>query len=284
MAITFEQVDFIYFPKTPFEHLALKDVNVTFEDGKFYGVVGHTGSGKSTLVQHINALLLPTKGKVKVNGLEIINNKKSVDFKKIRKTCGLVFQFPEYQLFEETVLKDVMFGPKNFKFSEDDSLRFAKEALQTVGIDESLFDKSPFDLSGGQKRRVAIAGILAMNPDVIILDEPTAGLDPVGSKEIMDIFKILNEKGKTIILITHDMNVVYEYCNKVVVMSNGEIVYQGSKNELFDDKEKLSSFALKEPDLIRFKSLLAEKGVNFEKKETYDLDFLISNLLREVKR
>lgn len=283
MAIKFEQVNFIYFPKTPFEHKALFDINLEFENGKFYSIIGHTGSGKSTLVQNINALLLPTSGKVKVNDLEITNNKKTIDFKKVRKTSGLVFQFPEYQLFEETVLKDVMFGPKNFKYTDEEAALAAKEALSIVGIDESLYTKSPFDLSGGQKRRVAIAGILAMNPEVIILDEPTAGLDPVGSKEIMDIFKMLNEKGKTIILITHDMNIVYEYSQEVVVLNKGEVVYKGDKNSLFEDKEKLSTFHLKEPDLIRFKSKLAEKGFKIKTEGTYSLENLISNLLEEVK-
>ena len=283
MAIKFEQVNFIYFPKTPFEHKALFDINLEFENGKFYSIIGHTGSGKSTLVQNINALLLPTSGKVKVNDLEITNNRKNIDFKKVRKTSGLVFQFPEYQLFEETVLKDVMFGPKNFKYTDEEATLAAKEALSIVGIDESLYTKSPFDLSGGQKRRVAIAGILAMNPEVIILDEPTAGLDPVGSKEIMDIFKTLNEKGKTIILITHDMNIVYEYSQEVVVLNKGEVVYKGDKNSLFEDKEKLLAFYLKEPDLIRFKSKLAEKGFKIAKEDTYSLENLISNLLREVK-
>lgn len=283
MAIKFEQVNFIYFPKTPFEHKALFDINLEFENGKFYSIIGHTGSGKSTLVQNINALLLPTSGKVKVNDLEITNNKKTIDFKKVRKTSGLVFQFPEYQLFEETVLKDVMFGPKNFKYTDEEATLAAKEALSIVGIDESLYTKSPFDLSGGQKRRVAIAGILAMNPEVIILDEPTAGLDPVGSKEIMDIFKMLNEKGKTIILITHDMNIVYEYSQEVVVLNKGEVVYKGDKNSLFEDKEKLSAFHLKKPDLIRFKSKLAEKGFKIKTEGTYSLENLISNLLEEVK-
>lgn len=283
MAITFEKVDFVYYPKLPFQHQALYDINLKFEEGKFYAIVGHTGSGKSTLVQNINALLLPTTGKVIVNDNVISNNKKGIDFKKVRKTSGLVFQFPEYQLFEETVLKDVMFGPKNFKISDKDATKFAKEALGIVGISEDLFEKSPFDLSGGQKRRVAIAGILAMQPEIIILDEPTAGLDPVGSKEIMDIFKKLNKMGKTIILITHDMNVVYEYVDEVVVLNNGRVAYFDNKNKLFEDKEKLSSLHLKEPDLVRFKTLLREKGFKIDNKDAYTLDDLILNILSEVK-
>ncbi len=281
MAITFEKVNFTYFPKTPFEHKALHDINLKFEDGKFYALVGHTGSGKSTLVQNINALLLPTSGEVHIDELRVTPRKKDVGFKLIRRKCGLVFQFPESQLFEESVVKDVMFGPKNFGLKEEEAKAKALEALKLVGLDESLYEKSPFDLSGGQKRRVAIAGVLAMDPDVLILDEPTAGLDPAGSEAIMNIFKKLNEMGKTIILITHDMNVVYEYASNVVVLKEGKVVYDGDKNSLFEDYKALTKFNLKEPDLVRFTRLAREKGFKLSKNIS-SIEELVNELSKEV--
>ena len=281
MAITFEQVNYIYFPHTPFEHKALFDINIKFEDGKFYALVGHTGSGKSTLVQNINALLLPTFGEVHIDDLKVTSKKKDVNFRLIRRKCGLVFQFPESQLFEENVLKDVMFGPKNFGLKEEEAKEKAINALKLVGLDESYFEKSPFDLSGGQKRRVAIAGVLAMDPDVLILDEPTAGLDPVGSSSIMSMFKKLNEMGKTIILITHDMNVVYEYATNAIVLKEGKVVFDGYTDELFANTKKLEEFNLKEPDLVRFTRLAKEKGFKLN-ENTNSIEELVNELSKEV--
>ena len=192
MSITFEKVSYVYSDGTPFRYAALTDIDLSFTEGKMTAIIGQTGSGKSTLVQHLNALLKPTSGKVTVLDHEIIAGTEPKGLKKLRGKVGLVFQFPEYQLFEETVIKDIAFGPKNFGISEEEALKRAKEALKLVGLDESYEDKSPLELSGGQKRRVAIAGILAMNPDVIVLDEPTAGLDPLGTVSMMKLFKKLN--------------------------------------------------------------------------------------------
>ena len=193
----------------------------------------------------------------------------------------MVFQFPEAQLFEETVVKDVMFGPKNFGLKEEEAKAKAIEALKLVGLDESLYEKSPFDLSGGQKRRVAIAGVLAMEPDVIILDEPTAGLDPAGSVSIMNIFKKLNEMGKTIILITHDMNVVYEFASDVVVLKDGKVAYDGDKESLFNDSKSLREFNLSEPDVVRLRRIAKEKGFKLE-GNVRTLDELVEALAKEV--
>ena len=210
MSIKVNRVSHSYYKKTPNEVLALDNVSLNIEDGSFVALVGETGSGKSTLVQHLNALLLPDNGTIDVNEYTIVSKKrKNKHLHDIRKHIGLIFQFPEYQLFEETVLKDVAFGRKNFGVKEAEALEKAKEALKLVKIDESYYERTPFELSGGERRRVAIAGILALDPDVLVLDEPTAGLDYEGSKYVMDLVKGLNNKGKTIILVTHDMDIVY---------------------------------------------------------------------------
>ena len=189
MSITFKEVEHIYSQNTPFAYHALKGVNLNIKKGSMVALIGHTGSGKSTLVQHINALLLPTKGQIQIEDYMISATDKPSLLKPLRKKAGLVFQFPEYQLFEETILKDIIFGPKNFGVNEEEAIIKAKEALKLVGLDESYLEKSPFELSGGQKRRVAIAGILAMEPEILVLDEPTAGLDPQGAKEMLSLFK-----------------------------------------------------------------------------------------------
>ena len=195
MSITFKKVEHIYSEKTPFSYHALKGVDLNIEKGKMTALIGHTGSGKSTLIQHMNALLLPSAGEVHIEDILITATDKPESLKPLRKKAGLVFQFPEYQLFEETILKDIIFGPKNFGINEDEAIEMAKKVLKMVGLDESYLEKSPFDLSGGQKRRVAIAGILAMDPDILILDEPTAGLDPQGAKEMLNLFKKINQTG-----------------------------------------------------------------------------------------
>ena len=189
MSITFKDVEYIYSQDTPFAYHALKGVNLDIPKGSFTALIGHTGSGKSTLIQHINALLIPTKGEVDIGDVHITNNEKPKVLKPLRKKAGLVFQFPEYQLFEETIEKDIAFGPRNFGMSEEEAKEVARKMLKRVGLDESYLERSPFELSGGQKRRVAIAGILAMDPDILVLDEPTAGLDPQGAKEMLDLFK-----------------------------------------------------------------------------------------------
>ena len=260
MSITFKQVDHIYSHNTPFSFAALKDVNLEIEKGSFTAIIGHTGSGKSTLIQHLNALLLPTAGTVNVEDFEITSSNKPSTLKPLRQKAGLVFQFPEYQLFEETIEKDIIFGPINFGVEENEAKERAKKALIQVGLDESYLEKSPFDLSGGQKRRVAIAGILVMQPEILVLDEPTAGLDPQGAKEMMDLFKQLHQNGTTIILVTHDMNHVLNYCNRAVVMSKGSILKTGTVEELFKEVEVLSSLSIELPLITELIYSLNENG------------------------
>ena len=260
MGINFRDVSFRYNKKSP--KPTLDNINLDInEKGEFITILGHTGSGKSTLVQHMNALLLPDFGEVEIFGKHITRKYKD-KLKDIRKKVGLVFQFPEYQLFEESVLKDVMFGPKNFGLSEEEAKVKAIEACRQVGLSEDLWDRSPFTLSGGQMRRVAIAGILASEPDILILDEPTVGLDPVGKKELLNLLEdIRTQTGKTIIIISHDMNVVAKHATRVIVLTDGKVVYNGPKLPLFSDLERLSLFNLDLPDSARIALKLKEKGL-----------------------
>ena len=262
MSITFKEVEHTYSPNTPFAYYALKGINLNIKKGSMTALIGHTGSGKSTLIQHINALLLPTKGQVTIEDFMIEAGTKPSKLKDLRRRAGLVFQFPEYQLFEETILKDISFGPKNFGMDEEEYTKIAVESLKLVGLDETYLERSPFELSGGQKRRVAIAGILAMNPDILILDEPTAGLDPQGSKDMMDLFKKINKLGKTVIIVTHDMNHVLEYCDDVVVMNKGMIERHVSVEDLFQETEYLSSLSIDLPTITSFILRLNEQGFN----------------------
>ena len=283
MSITFEKVSYVYSDGTPFRYAALTDVDLSFTEGKMTAIIGQTGSGKSTLVQHLNALLKPTSGKVTVLDHEIIAGTEPKGLKKLRGKVGLVFQFPEYQLFEETVIKDIAFGPKNFGISEEEALKRAKEALKLVGLDESYEDKSPLELSGGQKRRVAIAGILAMNPDVIVLDEPTAGLDPLGTVSMMKLFKKLNiEHKKTILIVTHDMEQVYSYCDEVVVMENGKVQIHTSVNEFFKDPARCEKLHILPPAIIRMRSKLNENGFHID-ESVIDTKMLAKAIASEVK-
>lgn len=283
MSITFEKVSYVYSDGTPFRYAALTDVDLSFTEGKMTAIIGQTGSGKSTLVQHLNALLKPTSGKVTVLDHEIIAGTEPKGLKKLRGKVGLVFQFPEYQLFEETVIKDIAFGPKNFGISEEEALKRAKEALKLVGLDESYEDKSPLELSGGQKRRVAIAGILAMNPDVIVLDEPTAGLDPLGTVSMMKLFKKLNtEHKKTILIVTHDMEQVYSYCDEVVVMENGKVQIHTSVNEFFKDPARCEKLHILPPAIIRMRSKLNENGFYID-ESVIDTKMLAKAIASEVK-
>lgn len=234
MGIQFKNVSHTY-KGIQSKYDAIMDVNLNIDgNGEFIAIVGHTGSGKSTLVQHMNALLVPTSGTVEVFNT-VLPQPKKAKINHLRQKVGLVFQFPEYQLFEETIIKDIMFGPKNFKDSEEDALKKAKTAANLVGIPESLYEQSPFRISGGQMRRVAVAGILAMEPKILVLDEPTRGLDPKGRNEFMDMFKkIHEEENKTIVLITHDMDIVSEYAKRIIVMKDGYVVFDGKKEELFE--------------------------------------------------
>ena len=284
MAITFKKINHIYSPDMPYAFHALKDIDLEIEEKKVTAIIGHTGSGKSTLVQHLNALLLPSSGELEVAGFTVTADKKPKNLKNLRQKVGLVFQFSEYQLFEETILKDVAFGPKNFGISEEEAVKRARAALKVVGLDASYEERSPLDLSGGQKRRVAIAGILAMDPEIIVLDEPTAGLDPHGSREMIKLFSALNkEQGKTIILICHDNEIVYRYADNTVIMDHGEVTYSGPTKELFEDEELVEKHKLVLPQLLELKSQLQKKGFSL-KKHYDDLEALIKDAAKEVKR
>lgn len=277
MSITFKEVEHIYAQDTPFAYHALKGVNLNIQKGSMTALIGHTGSGKSTLIQHINALLLPTSGEVNVEDILITAKDKPSSLKPLRKKAGLVFQFPEYQLFEETILKDIIFGPKNFGVSEEEAISIAKKVIKLVGLDESYLERSPFDLSGGQKRRIAIAGILAMDPDILILDEPTAGLDPQGAKEMLQLFKKVNQEGKTVILVSHDMNQVLEYCDDVVVMNHGQVERHVSVEELFKKTEYLTSLSIDLPIITSFILELNKNGFHID-PSIKDIDVLIQEI------
>ena len=265
MGVALENVSFTYQEGTPLASTALSDVSLTIEDGSYTALIGHTGSGKSTILQLLNGLLVPSQGSVRVFDTLITSNSKNKDIRQIRKQVGLVFQFAENQIFEETVLKDVAFGPQNFGVSEEDAEQIAREKLALVGIDESLFDRSPFELSGGQMRRVAIAGILAMEPAILVLDEPTAGLDPLGRKELMNLFKKLHQSGMTIVLVTHLMDDVAEYANQVYVMEKGRLVKGGRPSDVFQDVVFMEEVQLGVPKITAFCKRLADRGVSFKR-------------------
>ena len=265
MGITLENVSFTYQEGTPLSSSALTDVSLTIEDGSYTALVGHTGSGKSTILQLLNGLLVPSKGSVRVFDTVITPTSTNKEIRQIRKQVGLVFQFAENQIFEETVLKDVAFGPQNFGVSEEEAKKIAREKLALVGIDESLFERSPFELSGGQMRRVAIAGMLAMEPTVLVLDEPTAGLDPLGRKELMTLFKKLHLSGMTIVLVTHLMDDVAEYADQVYVMEKGRLVKSGKPSEVFQDVASMENVQLGVPKITAFCKRLADRGVTFKK-------------------
>lgn len=265
MGIALENVSFTYQEGTPLASTALSDVSLTIEDGSYTALIGHTGSGKSTILQLLNGLLVPSQGSVRVFDTLITSTSKNKDIRQIRKQVGLVFQFAENQIFEETVLKDVAFGPQNFGVSEEDAKKIAREKLALVGIDESLFDRSPFELSGGQMRRVAIAGILAMEPAILVLDEPTAGLDPLGRKELMNLFKKLHQSGMTIVLVTHLMDDVAEYANQVYVMEKGRLVKGGKPSDVFQDVVFMEEVQLGVPKITAFCKRLADRGVSFKR-------------------
>jgi len=265
MGITLENVSFTYQEGTPLASTALSDVSLTIEDGSYTALIGHTGSGKSTILQLLNGLLVPSQGSVRVFDTLITSTSKNKDIRQIRKQVGLVFQFAENQIFEETVLKDVAFGPQNFGVSEEDAEQIAREKLALVGIDESLFNRSPFELSGGQMRRVAIAGILAMEPSTLVLDEPTAGLDPLGRKELMNLFRKLHQSGMTIVLVTHLMDDVAEYANQVYVMEKGRLVKGGKPSDIFQDVVFMEEVQLGVPKITAFCKRLADRGVSFKR-------------------
>ena len=264
MGISLENVSYTYQSGTPFERRALFDMTVTIKDGSYTAFIGHTGSGKSTIMQLLNGLYLPTSGQVKVYDTIINSQSKNKEIKPIRKKVGLVFQFPESQLFAETVLEDIAFGPQNFGVSKEEAEQRALESLRLVGLSDELRDQNPFDLSGGQMRRVAIAGILAMQPDILVLDEPTAGLDPQGRKELMSLFKQLHLSGITIVLVTHLMDDVADYATAVNVMEKGRLVLSGTPKDVFQKVAFLKEKQLGVPKITEFALQLQEKGYSFE--------------------
>ena len=264
MGISLENVSYTYQAGTPFEGRALFDMSTTIKDGSYTAFIGHTGSGKSTIMQLLNGLYLPTSGQVKVDDAIITSQSKNKEIKTIRKKVGLVFQFPESQLFAETVLEDIAFGPQNFGVSKKEAEQRALESLRLVGLSDELRDQNPFDLSGGQMRRVAIAGILAMQPDILVLDEPTAGLDPQGRKELMSLFKQLHLSGMTIVLVTHLMDDVADYATAVNVMEKGHLVLSGTPKDVFQKVAFLKEKQLGVPKITEFALQLQEKGYSFE--------------------
>ncbi|WP_338207987.1 energy-coupling factor ABC transporter ATP-binding protein [Lactiplantibacillus paraxiangfangensis] len=282
MAITFKQVDFTYQPGTPFETKALTDINVTIPDGSYTALIGHTGSGKSTLLQHLNALLKPTSGTVTIGERVITPSTNNKDLKKLRQHVGIVFQFPESQLFEETVEKDIAFGPQNFGVSEADALKTAAEMLDLVGLNQDLLKRSPFDLSGGQMRRVAIAGVLAMKPQVLVLDEPTAGLDPQGRLDMMEMFaRLRHEQDLTVVLVTHQMDDVANYADNVIVMDGGRIVKTGTPREIFKEPQWLVEHQLGLPKTTAFAQQLIARGWQFDRMPLTE-DELAEDLIAQL--
>ena len=262
--IVVQNLTHIYNPKDPIMHTAIEDISIAIEQGEFIGLIGHTGSGKSTLVQHLNGLLKPTSGKVLIDGTDIWEKPKEI--KKFRTKVGLVFQYPEYQLFEETVYRDIAFAAKNAGFSAEETAKSVEEAAAFAGIDKALFERSPFDLSGGQKRRVAIAGVMAMKPDVLVLDEPTAGLDPRGRDEILDRIKQYQQENKTtVVLVSHSMEDVAKYADRVLVMDHGKVAMFDTTEAVFSKPEQLRALGLQIPQVTRVFEILKNRGLEIDK-------------------
>ncbi len=280
-ALELNNITYTYSKKTPFENTALQDVTVTFEQGKVNGLIGHTGSGKSTLVSMMNGLLKPDMGTVILCGKDIWEEPKKI--REVRFKCGLVFQYPEYQLFEETCEKDIAFGPANMGLDEAEIKRRVKSAAEFVGLDESLLQKSPFELSGGQKRRVALAGVMAMEPDVLVLDEPAAGLDPIGRTEIFGgIRRYQRTKKNTVIIVSHSMEDVAEYCDTLTVLKNGQVLTSGSCAEVFRREKELTESGLGVPQITRFIRLLRERGVDIP-DDIYTVGYAFDTLRRMLR-
>ena len=259
MSIVLENVSYTYSPDTAYEIHALKQVSLEIRDGQFIGLIGHTGSGKSTLVQHLNGLVKATSGHIYFNGEDIYSE--NYDMRRLRSKVGLVFQYPEHQLFEVDVLSDVCFGPKNQGLSQEEAEKRAREALRMVGISEEYEKQSPFDLSGGQKRRVAIAGVLAMEPEVLVLDEPTAGLDPCSKRQLFSLLKEMQGSGTTIILVSHSMEEISEYADRVVVFLDGTVCMDGSPESVFSQKELLDRAGLEMPQIMETLWKVRQRGV-----------------------
>ncbi|MEH6941160.1 energy-coupling factor ABC transporter ATP-binding protein [Bacillus sp. JJ722] len=285
MRLELRDVEYRYQVDTPFERLAIHDINIDIVSGSYMAIIGHTGSGKSTLLQHLNGLIRPTKGQIQIGEKVIVAGKKDKDLKSVRKKVGIVFQFPEHQLFEETVEKDICFGPMNFGVAEEEAKKLARKAIKLVGLSEDILQKSPFDLSGGQMRRVAIAGVLAMEPEVLVLDEPTAGLDPRGRKEIMDLFSNLHkEKGLTTILVTHSMEDAANYADEIIIMHQGTVYKKGTPLDIFSQPEQLMELGLDVPETVRFQLMLQkEAGFRFD-QPCLSIDSLVEGIADVMKR
>lgn len=283
MTIKIEDLTFIYNTNTPFEKKALDNINLEIEDGEFVGLIGHTGSGKSTLIQHLNGLLKPSSGRIEIDGVDI--TAKNMNLKSIRQKVGLVFQYPEHQLFEETIYKDIAFGPLNLGLSQEEVDERVKEAMDLVGLDfEDNKDRSPFELSGGQKRRVAIAGVLAMKPKVLILDEPTAGLDPKGRDDILGQLQSLYERNNmTIILVSHSMEDIAKLVNRIIVMHKGKVAIVGTPREVFKKADMLESMGLGVPQITYFMKAFKEKGHNI-REDVLTVDEAKEELLNYIRR
>ncbi len=283
--IKIEHLNYVYQPDMPFETAALTDINLEIETGDFVALIGHTGSGKSTLIQHLNALIKPTSGRIEIDGCDI--TAPDADIKLIRKNVGLVFQYPEHQLFEETVFKDIAFGPTNMELSEAEIKACVLSAAESVGIGEELLEKSPFELSGGQKRRVAIAGVLAMNPKILILDEPTAGLDPHGRDAILGLLKKIysEDNNKTVIFVSHSMEDVARLAKHVIVLRHGRVAMKGTVGEVFSQSKKLAETGLKVPQITSLVHKLIERGIDLP-SDIYTIDRaeeILTKKLREVR-
>ena len=267
MSIIVDKVNYVYSPGTAYEIAALDDINLKIEDGEFIGIIGHTGSGKSTLIQHLNGLIKATSGAIYFHGQDIYD--KDFDLRELRNRVGLVFQYPEHQLFETTIFDDVCFGPMNQGLTKEEAGLRAFEALRQVGIPEELFYQSPFELSGGQKRRVAIAGVLAMKPEVLILDEPTAGLDPGGRDEILDLItRMHRERGMTVILVSHSMEDVAKYVKRIIVMNQGRVMFDDVPKEVFKNYKELEAIGLAAPQVTYLMHELKDRGLNVDTEVT----------------
>ena len=268
-------------PGSPFEVKALDDVNLTINDGEFIGIIGHTGSGKSTLISHFNALEKSEPGHVFVNGMDL--GDKDTKLTDVRRAVGLVFQYPEYQLFEETVEKDIAFGPRNLKLDEKEIKHRVTEAMLLVGLDDSLRKASPFNLSGGQKRRVAIAGVLAMNPSSLVLDEPAAGLDPAGRRSMLELIRGIHQSGVTVVMVSHSMDDVGKYCDRLYVLDHGRIDYAGTPAEVFEHGEELKKIGLDVPECAKLAAVLREKGFDIA-PGTFRREDMCREILKNLKK
>ena len=285
MEIQTKNLGYTYLKNTPFEKRAIYNINIAIPERSYTAMIGHTGSGKSTLLQHLNGLLQPTEGEIQIGDVTITADQKKKGLKETRQKVGIVFQFPEHQLFEETVEKDICFGPMNFGVSEEEAKKIAKDVIKLVGLDEKLLEKSPFDLSGGQMRRVAIAGVLAMHPEVLVLDEPTAGLDPRGRTEIMDMFyRLHKERGISIVLVTHSMEDASKYADFIIVMHQGTVYKKGTPREIFSATEQLMKLGLDVPESIRFQLKLEEKFGEQIGQPSLSIDELVANINTYLER